>query len=107
MAFWNKKKDESSDQPERKSGGLLGSIKSALARTSLALNTDIRDLLKSQGELVNDEFLKRLFAVLVKSDMGGEMARQIRDRIGQDYRARKVNFNEMLAIISEEIRQTL
>ncbi|MEZ6136508.1 MAG: signal recognition particle-docking protein FtsY [Pirellulaceae bacterium] len=111
MAFWNKKKNEGESgapgQPEKKSGGIIGSIKSALSKTSQALNTDIRDLLKSQGELVNEEFLKRLFAVLIKSDMGGDMARQIRDRIGTDFRARKVNFDEILAIITEEIRQTL
>jgi len=78
-----------------------------LAKANLALNTDIRDLWKSQGELVDDEFLKKLFAVLIKSDMGGDMARQIRDRIGKDYRARKVEFKEVLGIIAQEIRQTL
>lgn len=71
------------------------------------LNTDIRDLWKQQGELVDDDFLKRLFAVLVKSDMGGDMARQIRDRIGKDFRARKVEFDEVLEIISQEIEQSL
>ncbi len=116
MAFWNKKKDESREAdkvavpkttPKPAPAGIFGSIKSALAKTSRALNTDIRDLWKSQGELVDDEFLKKLYAVLVKSDMGGQMARQIRDRIGKEYRARKVEFEEVLAIISEEIRQTL
>ncbi len=116
MAFWNKKKttddapassSEGSDAPQAGSRGLFGSIKSALHKTSRALNTDIRDIWKSQGELVDDEFLKRLFAVLVRSDMGGDMARQIRDRIGKDFRARKVEFGEVLEIISQEIRQTL
>ncbi len=118
MAFWNKKKNESPDASaaqgeaaqagaKANGGGFFQGIKSALAKTSRALNTDIRDLLKSQGELVDEDFLKRLFAVLVKSDMGGDMARQIRDRIGHDFRARKVHFEEILAIISEEIRQTL
>ena len=60
---------------------------------------------KVSGELVDDEFLRRLYAILVTSDMGGDMARQIRDRIGQEYRARKVKFDEILAIIAEEIRQ--
>lgn len=110
MAFWNKKKDDSSSEakasPEAP-GSMFGSIKSALAKTSRALNTDIRDLWKSQGELVDDDFLKKLYAVLVKSDMGGQMARQIRDRIGKDFRARKVEFDEVLEIISQEIRQTL
>ncbi len=114
MAFWNKKKDASDaarktgdSEPAAPSGGILGNIKSALQKTSRALNTDIRDLWKSQGELVDDEFLKKLFAVLVKSDMGGDMARQIRDRIGKEYRARVVEFDEVLATISDEIRQTL
>lgn len=106
MAFWNKKKDksESSQDKPASSGGLFANM---LKKTRVALNTDIRDIWKSQGELVDEEFLRRLFAALVKSDMGGDMARQIRDRIGTEYRARKVDYDEILATISEEIRQTL
>ncbi len=123
MAFWNKKKTDSDPSeaasPEKpqagpepsgskaSSGGLLGGFKSALAMSSRALNTDIRDLWKSQGELVDEEFLKKLFAVLIKSDMGGDMARQIRDRIGKDFRARKVEFSEVLEIVSQEIQESL
>ena len=80
---------------------------SALRKTAQILNTDIRDLWKSEGELVDDEFLQKLFAILVRSDMGGEMARTIRDRIGRDYRARKVRLDEMLAVIAQEIRGSL
>lgn len=122
MAFWNKKKSDSdpavetsvepdltlsSSDSQSAAGGIFSRFKSGLATTSRVLNTDIRDLWKSQGELVDDEFLKKLFAVLVKSDMGGDMARQIRDRIGKDFRARKVEFEEMLEIIAQEIEQTL
>lgn len=117
MAFWNRKQDSSkADRPTdpqstageaKVAGGFFGTLKSALAKTSRALNTDIRDLLKSQGELVDEEFLKRLFAVLIKTDMGSEMANKIRDRIGTDYRARKVNFDEILQVITSEIEQSL
>lgn len=111
MAFWNKKKDEEPAAGERtadsKAGGLFSSWKALLKNTSTVLNTDIRDLWKSRGELVDDDLLQRLFAILVRSDMGGDMARQIRDRIGTDFRARKVEFQEVLDIIAEEIRQTL
>lgn len=123
MAFWNKKKSDSDssdaaslmasqggmEQASAKgsSGGLLGKFKSGLAKTSRALNTDIRDLWKSQGELVDEDFLKKLFAILVKSDMGGDMARQIRDRIGVDFRARKVELDDVLEIIAQEIRETM
>ena len=113
MAFWNKKKtEEQPAAPEQseaqvKSGGLFSSWKAVLKKTSTVLNTDIRDLWKSQGELVDEDFLQRLYAILVRSDMGGDMARKIRDRIGTDFRARKVEFQEILDIISQEIRQTL
>ena len=108
MAFWNKKKStEQSAAASEKPSGLLSGWKAALQKTSRVLNTDIRDLWKSQGELVDDDFLQKLYAVLVRSDMGGDMARQIRDRIGTDFRARKVEFQEVLDIIAEEIRQSL
>lgn len=123
MAFWNKKKSDSdssdataptesqggAEQASAKAsgGGLLGKFKSGLAKTSRALNTDIRDLWKSQGELVDEDFLKKLFAILVKSDMGGDMARQIRDRIGVDFRARKVELDEVLEITAQEIQESL
>lgn len=111
MAFWNKKKDGSNtpagDESEVESKGIFGGLKRALSKTSQALNTDIRDLWKSGGQLVDDDFLKRLYATLIKSDMGTEMAGQIRDRIGKEFRARKVEFREMLDLIGEEIREVL
>lgn len=106
MAFWGKKKSDGGDE-QQQSKGILGGLKAALQSSRDWLNTDIRDLWKSSGELVDDEFLKKLFAILVKSDMGGDMARQIRDRIGKEYRARKCDFNEILETISDEIGNTL
>jgi fused signal recognition particle receptor len=108
MAFWNKKKaDDKPDDTPKQAGGVWGSIKTALSGFRKALNTDIRDLLKSDGDLVDDEFLKRLFALLVRTDMGSTMAKQICDRIGTDFRARKVHFNEIIEIVGTEIRQAL
>jgi fused signal recognition particle receptor len=122
MVFWKSKKPaEPTDKPakpaedaasehrteesaaEKKTSGWMAGLR----KTAQFLNTDIRDLWKSEGELVDDEFLQKLFAILVRSDMGGEMARTIRDRIGRDYRARKVRFEEMLQVIAQEIRASL
>lgn len=110
MIFWKKKTEPQqadTDSSQGKPAGIWGSIKSALAKTSRALNTDIRDLLKSEGDLVNDEFLKRLFALLIRTDMGNAMAKQICDRIGVDYRARVVHFADILKVVGEEIRSVL
>ncbi len=87
----------------KKSSGWLAGLR----KTAQWLNTDIRDLWKSGGELVDEDFLQKLFAILVRSDMGGDMARTIRDKIGHDYRARKVQFDEILAVIASEIRASL
>lgn len=107
MAFWNKKKSEPAPSAASPAPAADKKPSGWLARTAQWLNTDIRDLWKSEGELVDDDFLQKLFTVLVKSDMGGDMARTIRDRIGRDYRARKVHFEEVIKIITEEIRASL
>lgn len=106
MVFWKSKKP-SSPQPESEGDKQSSGWFSALRKTAQFLNTDIRDLWKSEGELVDDDFLQKLFAILVRSDMGGDMAKTIRDRIGRDYRARKVRFEETLEVISQEIRASL
>jgi fused signal recognition particle receptor len=93
---------ESSQRPS-----WLSRLRGALSKTSRALNTDIRDLWKSEGQLVDDDFLQNLFAILVRSDMGGPAATQIRDRIAHDFRARRVELSEILAIIKSEIRDLM
>ncbi|MEM9827670.1 MAG: signal recognition particle-docking protein FtsY [Planctomycetota bacterium] len=90
-----------SGEPE-KSGGLFARMKSALANTRQTLNTDIRDLFKADGRLVDDEFLGDLFARLIRTDMGVTSAETIRDEIGKKYRARVVQFDEIIDSIAEQ-----
>jgi fused signal recognition particle receptor len=83
----------------------LGRLRSALKKTTDVLNTDIRDLFKREGRLVDDEFLSDLFAILVKTDMGTGPANRIRDRIATDFRARVVHMDDVLSGIKDEIRK--
>src|SRR6476619_5295735 len=87
--------------------GFFGMLRSALKTTHDVLNTDIRDLFKREGRLVDEEFLSELFAILVKTDMGAGPAARIRDRIGSDFRARVVHMDDVLASVKDEIRQIL
>src|SRR4051812_8285770 len=87
--------------------GFFGMLRSALKKTHDVLNTDIRDLFKREGRLVDDEFLGELFAILVKTDMGAGPAGRIRDRIGTDFRARVVHMDDVLASVKDEVRQIL
>jgi fused signal recognition particle receptor len=89
------------------SPSLFGRLSSALKKTSDFFNTDIRDLFKREGRLVDDQFLTELFAILVKTDMGAGPAARIRDRIGSDFRARVVHMSDVLASVEDEVRAIL
>lgn len=98
--------DDSADQPNS-SGGLFAKMRGALTKTRQALNTDIRDLFKSEGRLVDDEFLADLFSRLVRTDMGVSPAEKIRDDVGKRLRARVVHLEEVLETITEQTKSML
>lgn len=123
MAFWRSKKTES-DPPDDPSGnldpsgteaatnaqsasGVFGKFKAGLQKTRRALNTDIRDLFKTEGRLVDEEFLGDLFARLVRTDMGVGPAETIRDDAAKRLRGRVVEFQEVLDTITEQTRSML
>jgi len=87
--------------------GFFASLKRALKKTADVLNTDVRDLFKKEGRLVDEQFLTELFAILVKTDMGVGPATRIRDRIGTDFRARVVHMPDILAVVKTELRELL
>ena len=89
------------------SGGFLTRLKRGLQKTSQMLNTDIRDLFKQEGRLVDDDFLMELFGTLVKTDMGGGPAAEIRDQIHADFRARVVHMDEVLGVVKSKIRDLM
>jgi fused signal recognition particle receptor len=87
--------------------GLFDKFKQGLKRTSQLLNTDIRDLFKSEGRLVDDAFLDELSEILVKTDMGVTAAGQIIDQVRSDFRARIVHLEEVLAAIKKKLKELL
>jgi fused signal recognition particle receptor len=87
--------------------GWFAKLKSALKKTNQILHTDIRDLWKGEGRLVDEDFLKEFFTILVRCDMGQTTANRIRDRIATDFRGRKVEMNEILSCAREEIRSAM
>lgn len=98
---------EKGSEKEKGSGGMFAKMRGALSKTRQALNTDIRDLFKSEGRLVDDQFLDELFARLVRTDMGVGPAEAIRDDVANRLRARVVQFDEVLQTITEQTRSML
>ena len=85
--------------------GLFARFRAGLQRTSQILNTDIRDLFKQQGRLVDDDFLDQLFALLVKTDMGVKPAKEIREEIHKEFRGRVVELEDLLEKVKGKLVQ--
>ena len=95
------------DQPEKeKKKGFFGKFKQALQKTVNVLNTDLRDIVK-EGRLVDDEFLEEIFALMIRTDMGVSSASRIRDDIGKKFRARKVEFSDLIGSAKETVREIM
>ena len=124
MAFWSKKTQD--DAPEESGGaaaedaavppvgepqpekqGWFSSFRAGLKKTSNLLNTDIRDLFKQEGRLIDDDFLRELFEILVKTDMGPGPANEIRNRIKTDMRGRVVHMTDVLDSIKVTLKEIM
>lgn len=126
MAFFKKSKNEdtqpnipdqqtSSDSiastvsanASREDNTLWSRVRQGLKKTRDVLRTDIRDIFKSEGQLVDDEFLSRLFAILVKTDMGAKPAAEIRDNIENKFSGRVIEFEQALDEIRKHLKTIL
>ena len=87
--------------------GLFDRIKRGLEKTATVLSTDIRDLFKAEGRLVDDAFLGEIFAILVKTDMGGGPATEIRDQIRTEFRGRVIQMSAAFAVITRKVGELL
>ncbi|MBQ6109578.1 MAG: signal recognition particle-docking protein FtsY [Thermoguttaceae bacterium] len=84
--------------------GLFGLLKRGLEKTKRILNTDIRDLFKTEGRLVDEAFLEELFASLIKTDMGVEAAKEIRDETAKAFRGRVVFMKDLTDFVKEKLK---
>ncbi len=111
--FWGKKKSEvvaaSNEQnvPQSETTNSVKEAKTWYQKALAALRTDIRDLWKTEGQLVDDVFLSELYASLVRTDMGGTTATRIRDSINTTYRSRRIELSDVLNVIREQVEQSL
>lgn len=87
--------------------GLFEKLKQGLIKTTRLLNTDIRDLFKQQGRLVDEEFLDELFETLIKTDMGVASAQEIVEEVRVQYRGRVVEMNDILETIKAKLKSLM
>ncbi len=87
--------------------GLFEKLKQGLIKTTRLLNTDIRDLFKQAGRLVDDVFLEELFETLVKTDMGVAAAKETVDEVRSQFRGRVVEMNDVLATVKTKLKSLM
>ncbi|MEC7500186.1 MAG: signal recognition particle-docking protein FtsY [Planctomycetota bacterium] len=87
--------------------GLFDQLKQGLQKTTRLLKTDVRDLFKAEGRLVDEDLLEELLEALVLTDMGFKPARAITQKIGSEYRGRVVGWDAVLETVKAELKEIL
>lgn len=87
--------------------GFFDKIKQGLKKTLQTLNTDVRDLFKSEGRLVDETFLEDLRAILIKTDMGVQPAQALADEVAVQFRARVVHMEDVIASLKVKLKQLM
>jgi fused signal recognition particle receptor len=87
--------------------GFFDKLKDGLRKTTRILNTDVRDLFKSEGRLVDDPFLEELYAILIKTDIGVSAAQQTVEEVRTSFRGRVVHMIDVLAKVKEKLRSLM
>jgi fused signal recognition particle receptor len=87
--------------------GLFDKIKQGLKKTTQLLKTDVRDLFKSEGRLVDDAFLDEAMAWAIKTDMGVRSADAVVKDVGTRYRARVMHMPEFLAAVQTKLKELM
>ena len=87
--------------------GLFARLRQGLKKTSDILNTDVRDLFKQEGKLLDDEFLDKLYEVMVRTDMGGGPAQEIRTEIEKAFRGRVVQMDDLVEHVKQKLKSLI
>jgi fused signal recognition particle receptor len=87
--------------------GFFDKLKQGLAKTGRLLKTDVRDLFKSEGRLIDQAFLDEMRAILFKTDMGYEAVEQIVDEVATNFRGRVVTLEQILETWKQKLRKLM
>lgn len=87
--------------------GFFEKLKQGLRRTARLLRTDIRDLFRTEGQLVDEQFLDNVFESLVKTDMGVRAAQEIADEVRSQFHNRVVRPEEIVQRIKQKLKSLM
>jgi fused signal recognition particle receptor len=99
------KQDAAAEPAETRS--LMDRLRAGLSKTARVLATDVRDLFKREGRLVDDAFLEELRGALVRTDMGPAAAEAIVADVKERLRARVVDPDVVIDSIRRQLLERL
>ncbi len=76
--------------------GLFDKLKQGLKKTGQLLKTDVRDLFKAEGRLIDQPFLDEMRALLFKTDMGYDAVEKIVAEVATNFRGRVVTLEQVV-----------
>lgn len=87
--------------------GFFDKLKQGLSKTGRLLKTDVRDLFKQEGRLIDDDFLDEMRAILFKTDMGYDAAEEIATEVATNFRGRVVTLEEVISTWRSKLKQLM
>jgi fused signal recognition particle receptor len=87
--------------------GFFDKLKQGLAKTGKLLKTDVRDLFKSEGRLIDEHFLDEMRAILFKTDMGYDAVEKIVAEVATNFRGRVVTLEQILQTWKDKLRELM
>ncbi|MEA1950564.1 MAG: signal recognition particle-docking protein FtsY [Planctomycetota bacterium] len=87
--------------------GILDKFKQGLKKTTNLLKTDIRDIFKAEGRLVDDDFLDELFGALIKTDMGVQAGDETVDEVRGIYKGRVAEMSDVLDTVKGKLKELM
>ena len=87
--------------------GFFDKLKQGLAKTGRILKTDVRDLFKAEGRLVDQPFLDEMRAILFKTDMGYDAVEKIIDEVATNFRGRVVTLEQVVGTWKSKLKSLM
>jgi len=87
--------------------GWFDKLKQGLTKTGKLLQTDVRDLFKTEGRLIDEAFLDEMRAILFKTDMGFDAVEEIVDEVATNFRGRVVTLDQILDTWKEKLKSLM
>ena len=87
--------------------GLFDKFKRGLTKTVKLLNTDVRDLFKNEGRLIDEQFLDEMRAILFKTDMGFVSVEEIVAEVAKNFRGRVVQLEDIVATWKQKLGELM